>query len=159
MSRPHFVVLWELLFLNMYPLRLFFTISNRTSFTYRRIFALKLSVQHYEKISPFYFLSVTISYFLPWSKAAKCGRRSWGVFGIWVLMLSSIPSISSWSWTQALQVIWLFLQFVSAWYGWTSIINYKKLTDSLWDTMIRLLVFIFLPYSQWRHDSFKVKTA
>ena len=119
------------------------TISNRTSFTYRRNFPLKLSVQHSENISPFYFLNVPISGFLPFSKAAKWSSRSWWGFQ----HLGINDSIYS------------SLQFGSAWSGWTAIMKYKKRPDCLWVAVIGSLVFITFPSSSWRTESFKVKTA
>ena len=51
------------------PFRAVFTISNSTPFTYRRNFALKLSVQSYENMFLLSFLSVTIYGFFLFSKA------------------------------------------------------------------------------------------
>ena len=59
--------------------RVVLIISNRTSFTYCKKFALKVSAKHSEKISPFSLLSVPISGFLLFFKAAKSTRRSLGV--------------------------------------------------------------------------------
>ena len=72
------------------------------------------------------FFSVTTSAFLPLSKATNWNRIIWRVSSIWVSILSSNPYKSSGSWTQALQVMQLWLNFVSAWSGRTVIVNGKN---------------------------------
>ena len=127
-----------------------FIISNSTSFTYRKDFALKILVQHSENISPLYFLIVSISRFLLFSKSAKWNNRSWRVFRIWVSILEYIPSASSRSLIQDLQVIWLCLHFGSAWYGWNVIINNKNnmiASGLLW--LGRLCWFYFLLHHEY----------
>ena len=108
------------------PFRAVFTISNSTPFTYRRNFALKLSVQSYENMFLLSFLSVAISGFLPLYKAANWDRISWRVLSIWVLILASIASKYSGSLTQALQVVQMCSHFGSAWSGRTIIMNDKN---------------------------------
>ena len=138
--------------------RAVFTISNSTSFTYHRNFDLKLYMQHFEKMSPLYFLNVTIYGFLLFSKSAKCTRRSRRVFSLWILMLASISSTSSGSWTQALQVIRLCLHFWSIWYGWTITIN--DTTNLIASSLLwaGFLCWFFFPSPSLRAKHFKAKT-
>ena len=84
---------------------------------------------------PLSFLSFPISGFILFPKAANSNKRIWGVLIIWVSILSYIPSTSSGSWEKALQVIWMCLQFVSAWSGWNLITkdkNYLTASGLLW---------------------------
>ena len=101
--------------------RYLFTVPNSTSFTYRNYFALKLSVQHSETISPLFFLIVSISIFIPFYKSANSVKILWGVFVIWISMLLFFPYTSSGIWTQDLKVMQLCLNFGSAWLKWTVI--------------------------------------
>ena len=105
------------------------------------------------------FLSVPISDFLPFFKAAKWNIIIWGGFIIWVPILEYIPYTSSVSWTQALQVIQLCLKFVSACYGWNAIMNDTKWPDRLWVDVSGSLVLILFPSSSWRPEYFEVKMA
>ena len=103
-----------------------FTISNSTPFDYRRNFAFRFSVHSSKNMFLLSLLSVTISGFLPLYKAAKWARISWRVLSIWVLILASIASKYSGSWTQALQVVQLCLHFGSDWSERTIIMNDKN---------------------------------
>ena len=58
------------------------TISTSTSLKKHRNFTLKHLVQHYENMIPLSFLGLTISVFLPFSKAVKCNRRILDYFSI-----------------------------------------------------------------------------
>ena len=96
-------------------------------------------------MSTLYLLGVLISGFLPLSKSAKWTRRIWEVLSIWVSMMESIPYKYSESLTHALQVMRLCLYFVSAWYGWTVIMNDKNdLIDSglLWVGRLYWIYFL-----------------
>ena len=125
----------------------FLIISNSTSLTQRRNFSLKPLVQNYENIAPLYILSVPISRFLQLSKSTIWTRRIWRVFIIWVSMLTSIPSTSNGSCTQALQVMRLRFQFGSSYFGWTFIMKDKKWPDWLWAAVSDSLMLKFFPPS------------
>ena len=110
-------------------------------------------------MSPLYLLSVPISGILLFSKSSKRTRIIWGFFIIWVSMMASIPYTSIGGFTHVLRFIWMCLQFTSAWYGWTVIVNGEKLPGCLYFAVSGLFMLIFFPSSSWRTEYFKVKTA
>ena len=104
-------------------------------------------------MSPLSFLSVPMSDYL--SKSSKSTRRIW-FLNILVSILASISSTLNGIWINHWQVMQLWLKFEPALYGWTIIMNNKKLPDCLWPAAS---ASHFLPCSSWRLESFKVKMA
>ena len=90
-----------------------FTISNHTSFTYRRILDLKFLMQNYESTSPISFFRAPMLRFIPLSKSEKWTNRLRGALGIWLLILEYTPFSSNGSVTQSLLLINLYVHFES----------------------------------------------
>ena len=77
------------------------------------------------------FLDDDNAWFLPFFKAVKWTKISWGVSRISFSIILSVQFSYNGSWTQALQVMWLCLNFGSAWYGWTVITKEKMFCSPL----------------------------